>query len=479
MRGRGEKIIALVLTASLALYPALAAGAEQAGTYAQPPYDRTVNDAAVLADGDYQPDSFSWSGGTGKTSISCSKITVENGKVYATIAFSSENYQYVKAGGTQTTGSRGDGSAVFEIPVDLNANNKIYAMTTAMSEPHEIEYTLYIGLKAAQDTTAEKSGGDGAAEEESGQTTALGIIREEEDAPELAGLTYVGSLVRDCAENFRVHYYEDDFVVLEIDVANDTARTDLNEDGSVLPQENAETESFYGETTVKYLLVPGDAEIPAGLDREMLTVRRPAENAYVASGSALEMLDKMNVLDKVAAVGFPQEECGVENAAKAMEEGEIAYAGSYRDLQFRDLVTAKSDLAIVPAEILPEAADGISAADADDATAADEASAADADDTIAADEASAMDADDATAANRTSAADAEGQVAAMKELGDRLALLGIPMVIDRSSSEKEELGQCEWCKVYGLLFGNEEAAVKRYEDAAKALDKTEKNAGEE
>ena len=35
-----------------------------------------VNSATTLADGVYTPDKFSWSGGTGKVSISCTKITV-------------------------------------------------------------------------------------------------------------------------------------------------------------------------------------------------------------------------------------------------------------------------------------------------------------------------------------------------------------------------------------------------------------------
>ena len=54
---------------------------------------------AALADGVYTPDKFSWSGGTGKVSISCTKITVTGGQAYATIVFSSGSYGYVKANG--------------------------------------------------------------------------------------------------------------------------------------------------------------------------------------------------------------------------------------------------------------------------------------------------------------------------------------------------------------------------------------------
>ena len=60
-----------------------------------------VNSSTSLKDGTYTPDKFSWSGGSGRTSISCSKVTVKNGKAYATISFSSDSYAYVKASGSK------------------------------------------------------------------------------------------------------------------------------------------------------------------------------------------------------------------------------------------------------------------------------------------------------------------------------------------------------------------------------------------
>lgn len=63
----------------------------------------SVNSSTTLADGTYTPDSFSWSGGSGKVSISCNKVTVTNGQAYATIVFSSEYYGYVKPMEINTT----------------------------------------------------------------------------------------------------------------------------------------------------------------------------------------------------------------------------------------------------------------------------------------------------------------------------------------------------------------------------------------
>ena len=61
---------------------------------------RAVNASTTLKDGVYTPDSFSWSGGSGRLAyIRCDKITVTNGKAYATIVFGSSSYDQLKANG--------------------------------------------------------------------------------------------------------------------------------------------------------------------------------------------------------------------------------------------------------------------------------------------------------------------------------------------------------------------------------------------
>lgn len=92
-----------------------------------------VNSATTLADGVYTPDKFSWSGGTGKVSISCTKITVTGGQAYATIVFSSGSYGYVKANGNTYYPTVTGSTSTFVIPVELNKNNTIIGMTTKMS----------------------------------------------------------------------------------------------------------------------------------------------------------------------------------------------------------------------------------------------------------------------------------------------------------------------------------------------------------
>ena len=64
----------------------------------------------------------------------------------------------------------------------------------------------------------------------------------------------------------------------------------------------------------------------------------------------------------------------------------------------------------------------------------------------------------------------EEEAAAIADVKERLALLGIPMFVDRSADEETEAAKLEWIKVYGILLGCEEAANACYETAVAALE---------
>ena len=96
-----------------------------------------------LADGKYAVD-VTLEGGSGRASISSPTIlTVENGKITAKIEWSSSHYDYMKIGDVQYDPVNEDGNSVFQIPVTaFDEPVEVVADTTAMSVPHEIEYTL-------------------------------------------------------------------------------------------------------------------------------------------------------------------------------------------------------------------------------------------------------------------------------------------------------------------------------------------------
>lgn len=97
-----------------------------------------------LADGTYEVE-VTLTGGSGKASVaSPAKITVSDEKIQATIIFSSANYDYVLVDGEKYLNEATEGNSTFTIPVSgFDWKMPVTADTTAMSTPHEIDYSLY------------------------------------------------------------------------------------------------------------------------------------------------------------------------------------------------------------------------------------------------------------------------------------------------------------------------------------------------
>jgi len=91
-------------------------------------------------------------GGSGKAEIqSPVEITVENGQAYARIIWSSSNYDYMLVDGQKYYPENTEGNSEFIIPVTVfDKKISVSADTTAMSTPHEIEYTLYFDSESIQ-----------------------------------------------------------------------------------------------------------------------------------------------------------------------------------------------------------------------------------------------------------------------------------------------------------------------------------------
>lgn len=364
-----------------------------------------VNSATTLADGVYTPDKFSWSGGTGKVSISCTKITVTGGQVYATIVFSSGSYGYVKANGNTyyptTTGS----TSTFVIPVELNKNNTIIGMTTKMSTAHEISYSIFIYLSAAAKADGTTVSGE----------TNLSADTLDEKAPEIMGLSYQSETKVEHAEYFKIYHYDQGITLLEIDQRKDedtkeTKTKDTKEDtDSGLTPAQEEQLALYKAKIVRYLIVPEDAEIPAGLDKEMIVIQKPKKSAYVGSEEVLEILDKLNATDQITSVGVKQKNCKVEGIAKAMKAKKIIYAGTYKKPENKKLMKSKCDLAILSNKILPDE-------------------------------------------KNEKKMSVEDQQKRYEELAEKFVLLDVPMIVDRSADEEKDDAKAEWSKVYEAIF---------------------------
>ena len=60
-----------------------------------------------------------------------------------TIEWSSPNYDYMIVGDEKYLPVNTEGNSTFIIPITLNEDIEVSALTTAMSEPHLIDYVLH------------------------------------------------------------------------------------------------------------------------------------------------------------------------------------------------------------------------------------------------------------------------------------------------------------------------------------------------
>lgn len=102
-----------------------------------------IAESEVPADGSYTVEAV-LQGGSGKASVqSPARLTVENGAMTATVIWSSKNYDLMIVNGQEYTPTYENELSCFTIPVSaLGTPLPVQAETTAMSQPHMIDYTL-------------------------------------------------------------------------------------------------------------------------------------------------------------------------------------------------------------------------------------------------------------------------------------------------------------------------------------------------
>ena len=469
-----------------------------------------VNSSTVLADGVYTPDRFTWSGGTGKVKIYCNKITIQNGQVYATLVFDSDHYQYVKANGNTYYTSKGGGTATVTIPIALNQNNKILGMTDKMSVAHEIEYTIFVYLAAA------------------GNGTTLGGASAnkqlDEKAPDIMGLAYQSETKLDYAEYFKIYHYDQGITLLEIDMTKGTANdpeklaaeainaenetgesedvakdtdSDQSTDSKDVKSENAAEEDtaavgisedgeenlngiseeelaaeLYKGNVVKYLLVPEGVEVPVGLDQDMIVVQMPTDKTYTSTEALLEKMDELGLTDNVAAIGDKKKDCKVDSVAEKMEKkdgedkAQVVYGGKEEKPDFKTLVKQETNLALLTSDILPRETDITDLEENKDNTDfKDKDKKSDEKKNDKSDKKSKKKSEDQS--EKQKELTVEEQTERFQQMTEKFALLGIPVIVDRSEDEQTDLAKYEWIKVYGVLFGCEDQMNTLFDQAVK------------
>ena len=138
---------------------------------------------------------------------------------------------------------------------------------------------------------------------------------EEASDKDIFGLKYSHSLDTEYAKVFTVDYYEEGYVLLTV-----------KEDDS------------------KYLIVPEGKDIEVTDD--VTIIKRPIENIYLVSSSSMDMFVGISALDTIKFSGRQADDWYIKEAADAMNEGRIVYAGKYSKPDYELIVSGGCDLAI-------------------------------------------------------------------------------------------------------------------------------------
>ena len=194
-------------------------------------------------------------------------------------------------------------------------------------------------------------------------------------------LVYESSMELKYAENFSVDYYEGGYKMLSI------------KDGT------------------KILVIPEGKAVPDHLDGDVIIMKQPIKNLYLVASSVMDMFDKLDALDTIRLSGQKEDGWYIESAKKAMEDGNILYAGKYNKPDYELIVSEKCSLAIE---------------------------------------------------NR--------MISHSPEVIEMLNDFGIPVMTEYSSYESHPLGRVEWIKFFGALVGKEEEAEKAFNEQVAILD---------
>lgn len=194
------------------------------------------------------------------------------------------------------------------------------------------------------------------------------------DNKKWSSLKLEGSLKLDYANQFSVDYYEGGYSLITI----------AGQD--------------------RFLIVPEDGEVPAGIDEDMSIIKQPVSNIYLAATSAMDLFRAIDSIDSVKMSGSEADDWYVEEAREAMEKGTMIYAGKYNAPDYETILSNDCHIAIESTMITHS-----------------------------------------------------------PEVKEKLEQLGIPVLVEHSSYESHPLGRLEWIKMYGELLGKQEEASNYFQ----------------
>ena len=242
-----------------------------------------------LADGVYSVE-VSLTGGSGKARVeSPAHLTVSDGVCTAEIVWGSKNYDYMKVEEVQYFPTNTEGNSAFEIPVTVfDRPMAVIADTVAMSQPHEISYSLLFDSYSLQPVSAPADSGE-------------------------MPLSY--------AQQFSVTNEDDGSMLLMV----------AGQDRFRLLSREAD-DSCYAD------------DIPI--------IRIPVRNVCLASSSVADLFLQLDALDAIRLSSTAASGWRLPAVADAMEQEAILYAGKYSAPDYELILTENCDLVIENTMIL-------------------------------------------------------------------------------------------------------------------------------
>lgn len=200
-------------------------------------------------------------------------------------------------------------------------------------------------------------------------------------------LAFQGSMELHYAERFAVDYYDGGYILLT--VADER----------------------------RFLVAPEGEEAPEDLPEDIVVLKRPVENLYLVATAVMDMFRELDALSSIRFSGQKAEGWYIEEARKAVETGDMLYAGKYNMPDYEVIVSEGCSLAIE-----------------------------------------------------------NTMISHAPEVIEKLESFGIPVLIDYSSYESHPLGRVEWIKFYGALLGKEEEALEAFREQEDILERVSQEA---
>lgn len=250
------------------------------------------------------------------------------------------------------------------------------ASAVAASNSEESGADSADSISAATDSSADASASESASASAADESTEISFNMDPGN-----GWKATDSPEPEYAKNFRISYFEDGYKLIAL------------ADGS------------------RYLTVPEGKTAPDGIDDDITILGQPINDLYIAASATMCLFDAIDGLGSISYSESEADNCYIENARKAMDDGKIKYAGKYSDPDYEMLLAGKCPLAIESSMILYS-----------------------------------------------------------PETKEKLEELGIPVMVDQTTTETHPLGRTEWIKVYGALLDKDEEAQKVFDEQTAYLD---------